>query len=561
PPIGRPIANTRTYVLDERLRPVPLGVVGELYIGGAGVARGYLGRPELNEACFIASPFAQDGGGRLYRSGDLVRQLDNGALQFIARRDLQVKIRGYRVEPGEVEAQLCQLPGVHNAAVLARGEATQKRLLAFVACDEEPDLNQLRAQLAQRVADYMVPHTLVWLDALPLTPNGKVDRKALAALGESGAAGGQGAASGPKRAPLSTTEVRLHAQWCQLLGLSPQAVGCDDDFFALGGNSLGVIRMLAWLSREFGLTLPVEDLFRHRSVAALALHLDRWSGQSRLSPVVALSQGPQDGSQAAPPLFCVPGVHGHALAFKSLAQAMPGHALHALEPLDLQARQLVPLEAVESLCAAYLHAIREVQPRGPYRLVGHSIGGLVALRLAALLEQAGETVAGVALLDSHPDRIPAPVTGQSPFEAGPVHRIFSKFEDYLGCALDLEPARLTAMSESERLFHLATRLADHGIIEVQDQAFVRDYLQLRQQHEACLGTLAQGEAGPRYRGRLVLFKAQQQDGASAAPDHGWAARHPGALEVLPVPGSHEGMISPPHAQALGRALSGWLEQG
>ena len=557
PPIGRPIANTRTYVLDERLRPVPLGVVGELYIGGAGVARGYLNRPALTTASFIPDPFSQAADARLYRTGDLVRQLENGALQYIARRDFQVKIRGYRVELGEVEAQLCQLPGVRHAVVLARGEPTQKQLQAFIACEAEPDLTALRTLLAQRVADYMVPHTLVWLPSLPLTPNGKVDRKALAGLGEQPGAG-RLAPSG-KRGPLSTTEIRLHAQWCQLLGLPPQAIGCEDDFFSLGGNSLGVIRMIAFLQREFGMAVPVEALFRHRSLGELARHLEhaQGTGQGLPSPVVAL--GPQDQA-GLPPVFCVPGVHGHALGFQALAQAMPGHALHALEPLDLQARQLAPLEGVESLCAAYLQAIRQVQPQGPYRLLGHSIGGLLALRLAALLEQAGETVDGVGLLDSHPDRIPAPVAGQSPFDAAHVHRIFSKFEDYLGCTLDLEPEGLAQMSESERIFHLATRLADHRIIEVQDQAFVRSYLQLRQQHEACLALLAHEGPGPRYQGRLALFKAQQQDGPAAAPDLGWRQRHPGALQVFEVPGSHEGLISAPHARVLGQVLAAWLAQ-
>ncbi|MBB2486418.1 amino acid adenylation domain-containing protein [Mitsuaria sp. WAJ17] len=557
PPIGRPIANTRAHVLDARLRPVPLGVVGELYIGGAGVARGYLNRPTLTAASFIPDPFSPEAGARLYRTGDLVRRLENGELQYIARCDFQVKIRGYRVELGEVEAQLSQLPGVRHAVVLAQGEPTQKQLQAFIACEVEPDLAALRALLAQRVADYMVPQTLVWLAALPLTPNGKVDRQALACLGEQEGAG-RLAPAGGKRGPLSTTEVRLHAQWCQLLGLPPQAIGCDDDFFSLGGNSLGVIRMIAFLQREFDMAVPVEALFRHRSVRELARHLEGQQGLERRlpSPVVAL--GPK-GQAGLLPVFCVPGVHGHALGFQALAQAMPGHALYALEPLDLQARQLAPLDGVESLCAAYLQAIRQVQPRGPYRLLGHSIGGLIALRLAALLEQAGETVEGVGLLDSHPDRIPAPVVGQSPFDADHVHRIFSKFEDYLGCTLDLEPEGLAQMSESERIFHLATRLADHRIIEVQDQAFVRAYLQRRQQHEACLATLAQAGQGPRYRGRLALFKAQQQDGP-AAPDHGWGQRHAGALQVFEVPGSHEGLISAHHAPVLGQVLTKWQAQ-
>ncbi|HEX5760111.1 MAG TPA: amino acid adenylation domain-containing protein, partial [Thermoanaerobaculia bacterium] len=260
PPIGRPIAGTRARVLDAGMRPVPAGVAGELYLGGAGLARGYLGRPDRTAERFVPSPFAEDGAGaRLYRTGDRARWRPDGELVFLGRWDHQVKIRGFRIEPGEIESALATHPEVEQAVVLALGEEAERRLVAYVAAPRPLDL---RSHLAERLPEHMVPSAFVFLDALPLTPNGKVDRKALAGLAPGAP---ERAAPQPPRTPV---EAALAAIWEEVLGLA--GVGVHDDFFALGGHSLLAVRVQARVRERLGVDLPLPAVFRAPTVARFA---------------------------------------------------------------------------------------------------------------------------------------------------------------------------------------------------------------------------------------------------------------------------------------------------
>jgi amino acid adenylation domain-containing protein len=261
PSIGRPIANARIYLLDAHQQPVPLGVAGELCIGGAGVARGYLNQPELTAQRFVEDPFH---GGRMYRSGDLARYRANGEIEFLGRRDQQVKIRGFRIEPGEIEARLAGQPGVREAVVLAREDSPgDKRLVAYVVGEPgtPPDVQELRQALAQVLPEYMVPAAYVVLEALPLTPNGKLDRQALPAP--------EGVAHAQREyeAPQGEVETALAATWAELLQLD--RVGRHDDFFALGGHSLLAVKLIGRL-RSLGLHAEIRSLFVHPTLAALA---------------------------------------------------------------------------------------------------------------------------------------------------------------------------------------------------------------------------------------------------------------------------------------------------
>jgi amino acid adenylation domain-containing protein len=261
PPIGRPIANTRTYLLDSHGEPVPVGVAGEIHIGGAGVARGYLNRPELTAERFVEDPFH---GGRMYRSGDLGRYRANGEIEFLGRNDQQVKIRGFRIEPGEIEAQLCKQPGVREAAVLAREDSPgDRRLVAYVVGQPgtPPDVAGLRQALMLALPEYMVPAAYVVLEALPLTPNGKLDRKALPAP-EGAAYGQQG-----YEVPQDGVETALAQIWAELLQLA--RVGRHDHFFALGGHSLMAVKLIERL-RGLGLHAEIRTLFANPTLAALA---------------------------------------------------------------------------------------------------------------------------------------------------------------------------------------------------------------------------------------------------------------------------------------------------
>ncbi|MES2939620.1 MAG: non-ribosomal peptide synthase/polyketide synthase, partial [Pseudomonadota bacterium] len=260
PHVGRPVANTRIYLLDAHGQPVPIGVVGELYIAGDGVARGYLNRPELTAERFLQDPFA---GGRMYRTGDLARYLPDGNIEFLGRNDFQVKVRGFRIELGEIEARLAQIAGVREAAVLAREDSPgDKRLIAYVVADESVQVTELRTQLSATLPEYMVPAAFVQLDALPLTPNGKLDRKALPAPDA------LAYAQSTYEPPEGELETALAALWCELLQL-PQ-VGRHDDFFALGGHSLLAVRLVSRLRHELGVELPLGALFEHPRLDALA---------------------------------------------------------------------------------------------------------------------------------------------------------------------------------------------------------------------------------------------------------------------------------------------------
>ncbi|MGH9363210.1 MAG: non-ribosomal peptide synthetase, partial [Thermoanaerobaculia bacterium] len=282
-PIGRPIANTRAYVLDEALRPAPVGIVGQLYAAGDGLASGYFGRPELTAERFVPDPVSGEPGARLYRTGDLARWLPGGELEFLGRLDHQVKLRGFRIELGEIEAALTAHPAVREAAVLAReDEPGDKRLVAYVVPVGVPvgeelassraeassaptlDISELRSFLAERLPDYMVPAAFVELPALPLTPNGKLDRKALPAPATAPVERAAG--------PLTPAEELVTGIWADVLRLS--AVGPDDDFFALGGHSLLATQVASRVREVFGLELPLRKLFELPTVAALAAHLE-----------------------------------------------------------------------------------------------------------------------------------------------------------------------------------------------------------------------------------------------------------------------------------------------
>jgi amino acid adenylation domain-containing protein len=283
-PIGRPIANVQVYLLDARLESVPVGVPGELHIGGVGLARGYLNRSSLTAEKFIPHPFSSDLGARLYRTGDLARYLPDGNIEFIGRIDHQVKVRGFRIELGEIEVVLRQHPGVRETIILTQGDDPgQKRLVAYVVPNREPALaaSELRNFLRAKLPDYMVPSTFVMLDALPLMPNGKVDRRALLTLKESGPE--------PKKtfaAPRTSVEKKLAAIWGQLLGV--EQVGIHDDFFEQGGHSLLAVRLVSRVRSAFHLELPIRSLFQVPTVAGLAQVIEntRDSGGGPQAPAI-----------------------------------------------------------------------------------------------------------------------------------------------------------------------------------------------------------------------------------------------------------------------------------
>ncbi|MEV7414426.1 amino acid adenylation domain-containing protein [Streptomyces sp. NPDC089919] len=387
PVIGRPVSNARVYVLDEALRPVPTGVTGELYIAGDGLARGYAGRPGLTAERFVAWPYGS--GERMYRSGDLARWRADGSLEFLGRVDDQVKIRGFRIELGEIDAVLGRHPGVgHGAVVVREDRPGDKRLVAYLvpAGPEAPDPAELRRFLAAALPAYMVPAAFVPLAVLPRTANGKLDRAALP-VPEYGGLG---------RAPESALEHAL----CEIFAevLDTPRVGVDDSFFDLGGHSFLATRAVSRIRAELPGELPeltVQAFFQTPTVAGLAA---RAGADAAPAPGADLLV-PLSTRGGRAPLFCVHPVTGLSWCYAGLAGALPDRPVYGLN-VDRDPAPGHP--DLAALADAYLERIRAVQPAGPYHLLGWSLGGNIAHAMAVRLQERGESVAVLALLDSYP---------------------------------------------------------------------------------------------------------------------------------------------------------------
>ena len=381
-PIGRPLGNDRAYVLDARLRPVPPGVAGELCLGGAGVARGYVGQAALTAERFVPDPFGPPGS-RMYRTGDRASWRADGTLCFHGRSDAQVKIRGFRVELGEIEAALQGHPAVMQAAVALQGA----RLVGYVVCGGDmPPAEDLRAYLAERLPGHMVPALFLRIDALPLTQNGKLDRAALPAPESA-----PGAPGAPRRVARDAAEAALQRVWQDVLGVAE--IGLDEDFFEAGGNSLLAMMMIGRCNEEFGVALPVAAIFEYRTVAAMAAALRECSDAGGFRFVTLRA-----GSGDVAPLLCVHPQGGGVFCYMKLAAELPPE-LPVLGVQDAGLEGGAGAASVEAMAADYIAALRAATPCGPYRLLGYSFGGLVAFEMARQLEAAGESVAFLGMFD------------------------------------------------------------------------------------------------------------------------------------------------------------------
>jgi amino acid adenylation domain-containing protein len=538
-PIGRPLDNLRTLVLDRVFQPVPVGAPGELYVSGVGLARGYVGRPDLTAERFLPDPWSVEPGARLYRTGDRVRHGADGLLEFLGRADHQVKIRGFRIEPGEIEAALADQPGIESAVVLVRDDLPGgPGLVAYFVAEEgtAPSAGELRRALRDRLPDYMVPSLFVELGSLPFTPSGKLDRRALFQIRPEVVRDG---ASG-WMPPRDMVELELLRIWEDLLGVRP--VGVAEDFFDLGGHSLLAVRLFARIEASFGCKLPLALLFQVRTVERLAatLRKGRTAGPGLPeSPLVAIQPG---GDR--PPFFCVHAVGGSALSYALLA-----HQLGSDQPFyGLQAQGLdggaPSADGIEEMASRYVEAIREVQSSGPYCLGGWSMGGLVAYEMARQLRARGEEIALLAMIDT-------PIPAAEPE---------SDLDRLAGFALDLGlPLERLGISREE----LAARDREQLLSDLLKWGRTSQVLapDLEEPHlrrlyavyEANLRAVALYQ--PRlYDGLIAFFKAAESSGTHL----GWERFAAGGVEVRDVPGGHYSLVREPEVRGLASKLGAAL---
>ena len=528
--IGRPVANTRCYILDELRRLVPIGALGELYIAGDGLARGYRNRPELTAEKFVDDPFHS--GERMYRTGDLARHGSDGNIECLGRTDHQVKIRGFRIELGEIEAALRDQAGVDQTVVIVREDAPgDKRLVAYVVCGSTaPSTADLRKALKQRLPDYMIPAAFVNLDRLPVTPNAKIDRKALPAP-----EAGESEVYQPAKfqSPRTSTEIRIAGIFAAVL--STRAVGLDDDFFELGGHSLSAARVIAQINAAFGTNLPIRVLFQAKTVEQVASLVEAnqsgVGGRATEWPVLI----PIQTSGSRPPLFCVARPNINALGFVFLS-----HDLGQDQPcygLQMQLEEVPKLDFTEeqyrTTASTYVQAMQSVQARGPYYLVGQCQGAFIAFEMARQLEAAGERVALLGILDTW---VVENTLRKWLFYAEAVRIRFRLVRE-----IGLRPAL-------RRLLAVRSKPASPATGSGADAPAVAAPVNFTYAMKFFPGKDFKFTT---YSGVVTVFKVSKQLRRYKPDDKlGWAQRALGGVEVELIPGEHTTYLRPPHVKVL-----------
>jgi amino acid adenylation domain-containing protein len=554
-PIGRPIANTQIFLLDRNLQPVPVGVPGELHIGGDGLARGYLNRPELTAEKFIPNPFREDRAAVIYKTGDLARYRPDGVIECLGRNDDQVKVRGFRIELGEIEAVLGRHPAVQKAVVVAREDAPgEKRLVAYIVANkgsngsakaEPPSIDALRNFLREKLPPHMVPPFFVFLEKLPLTPNGKIDRRALPSpdLVQSESAHGF-------VAPRDPIEQSLAQIWSKVLHV--KKIGIHDNFFDLGGHSLLAVRITAEIERLFEKTLPLAIFLQAPTISDLADVLRKEDWKPSWSSLVPIRPG---GSR--PPLFLMHSHGGNVLEYYPLAEHMEAdQPVYALQAHGLDGH-IVQERSFEEMVEAHLVELRSLQPEGPYFLGGYCLGGLLALEAAHQLTALGEEVALVVLIQT----------------MNPTYARFSPNLSVLQRAwylaakrIDLELAYLRHRGAT----HIVERVRRTKDIAVARTAIALDHLTgnghgprkgTSMAHTLEMLAIEHDRARMRYvlrpyNGPVLLFRASKQiSGLMADSALGWKEVLTGKLEIREIPGHQETMLLEPNVACLAKELT------
>jgi amino acid adenylation domain-containing protein len=557
--IGQPIDNTTFYILDGSSQPVPVGVPGELYIGGAGLALGYLGRPELTDERFVADRFSAEAGSRLYKTGDIVQRLAGGSIEFLRRADNQVKLRGFRIELGEIESLLGQQPGVRQCVVTVQGDnPVDKRLVAYIVpTDQQVALNveAVREALKERLPNYMIPASFAVIEKIPLTPNGKIDRKALSmrTISQTEA----GSAIDHVHALLTPTELRVKGLWEEILGAPNLSV--DDNFFESGGHSLLAMRLASAIQKKFGVSLSLRALFFAPTIQTQAKAIDEIALKGVQDHVVPL----QKGDASRPVFFLIHSYHLYPVLPKRLGEDQP---VYGIQEYSTQAQ--MDDWALESMMARYVEAIRSVQPCGPYFIGGFCSAAIPAFEVSRQLREAGESVPLLAIIDSAGRQVQMDPPGNS-FE-----RIRSRW-DHARKSWRFYASKLKALQAPE----LFRSLGSFAAIHIQNQlmklqrwwwgGICRFYIQRHLQMSSYLrGKLIGGirvvtfEAIRNYSlkpydGDIAVFLAGGSDFRDRDnSDSPWAQTTTGNTEVVWLPGDHTSAFTLPNINVFSRLLRG-----
>ena len=551
--IGRPIANTQLYILDSYHQIVPIGVEGELYIGGDGVVRGYLHRPDLTQERFIPNPFSDDPEDKIYKTGDLVRYLPDGQIEYLGRMDHQVKIRGYRIEIGEIEARLGQYPDIVENVVVARdGTDGSKQLVAYftTAAQEVPSTTELREFLGQDLPDFMIPARFMVLDKMPLTPNGKINRLALPEPNESRPQIKEDFTGAENKTEEALTDI-----WSRNLDVSP--IGVHDNFFELGGHSLLAVSVVAEIKEKFGVTLPLATFFKASTIRELAEILHNEDAEVlEFKTLVQI----QKGSPDKPPFYCVHAHGGHVLFYYDVARLMgEDQPFYGLQSFGIDGTDK-PLQSIEEMAAQYVSEIQMVQPHGPYYIGGDCMGGVIAFEMAQQLKAKGEEIALLAMVDSYcPATHPKfqPIVNNNIYEATLMAQRLYGF--YFKRWLKL-PAKEKRRMEADmvektkfrvkRVWHKLT--GNSSSAEKDDQAIY----EVHKAHDHAVSTYMPKA----YEGDIVLLNADiRVPGVIREEDMGWTPYVKGQIEIEEFPGYfNTGFFDPsvPHlAESLKKLMN------
>ena len=553
-PIGRPLDNVATYVLDSFLNPVPVGATGELCIAGSGVAGGYLNAPELTDQQFVRSPFATEAGRILYRSGDLARWLPDGNLEVLGRVDDQIKMRGFRIEPGEVEAALRSYPDIRDALVTTQASdgAELTLVAAVVLNDNSTKIDPgLRRYLLDRLPAHMIPSRIVEVDRLPRNVNGKVNRGELLAEIADSVTFEEKTEHEP---PRNETETRLCNIWASLL--NQERVGISHDFFELGGNSLLALRMIARVEDEFDAHLPLASMVHHGTIEKLAALIDNDNSSVKQSLVYELQP-----LGTRPPIFCVPGIGGDVLQFAALAQNIdkdqPVMAIQAVGCDDGEE----PLTSIKEIAQLYVRNILARQPHGPYYLAGYSFGGTVVFEVAQQLTDAGKQVAMLIMVDTA-----SPGYGRGEFKWVYILRFLKHLptwfmHDYVRSGwrnIILRPVRLVS-AIGRRLWNLVAPQKKRLIsvdADVDAGLYTPDLPEMyRKVIAAHYEALRSYQVRP-YPGKVTLLRSRVSGlFGSLEHDLGWGDVAEGGADVEIVSGAHFTMLDEPHVAALAEKMA------